>query len=470
MKILLINPKNVDSYPWYVPYQPLGLLYIASYAREKGFKDIKIIDCAANPPSKEELEKDILHSDIVGVGGFTPQFKHAIEISKICRQLNKLSVCGGVQVSAMPANALEMSEFDIAVKGEGEVTFCELLKNYSLGNLDFSAVDGLAYRQNGKVIESKNRVYIDDLNMLPFPARDLLPMERYKIGDEYFSSHYTIIQSTRGCPHECTFCNSPRMWSRKLRARSAESLVSEISELYHKYGFKCIHISDDGFTYRRQIVVDTCNLLIAKGLNIEWACVSRPELVDSDLLRLMKKSGCIRISIGVESADLGILNRAKKKYDLNKIEESVKLIKEAGILVHCYMMIGLPGENIRTYCKSVKFMRKLKPDRIGWAVVVPYPGTELYDKRMVEIVDNNYLEWAGYWNPVIKIGILSPFAVKILRLLADFLTSKKYQGRNVFISCFLFLTVYLPLSFFKSIFLKVKKLWDRKIFYGKMRK
>jgi radical SAM superfamily enzyme YgiQ (UPF0313 family) len=249
------------------------------------------------------------------------------------------------------------------------------------------------------------------------------------------------------------------MWERRVRPRSAKGIVSEISELYYKYGIRCFHISDDGFTYKRQVVIDTCKSIIESGMNIEWACVSRPELVYLEMLELMKKAGCIRISIGVESADLKILREAKKKYSLKKIEESVKLIKQVGILVHCYMMIGLPGENLRTYWKSIRFMRKLKPDRIGWAVVVPYPGTEIYDKRLVETVDNNYLDWGGYHRPVIKLGILSPLVLRILQMFANFLTDKKYLKRNIFVSIILALIFYLPLFAFKSFLSNVRNLF-----------
>lgn len=460
MKVLLINPKNVESYSTgYSDYPPLGLLYIAAYVRSRGIRDIEILDCVVNRVSQEELYKKISQCDVVGAGGFTSQFKHAIEISKICKKLNKLSVCGGVHVSTMPVKSLEVSNFDIAVKGEGEITFYELLKNYNSANKGFDDIDGLVYRSSGKIIENQPREYIENLEDLPLPARDLLSMEQYMLRDEFFSSFYTHIQSTRGCPFECTFCNSPKMWNRRVRARSAQHILSELLLLKRRYGFRCFQISDDGFTYRRDIVREACNLIIKEGLDIEWACISRPELLDRDLLRLMRKAGCIRISIGVESADLNILEKAKKRYSLPKIEEAVALIKEAGILVHCYMMIGLPGENIKTYFKSIQFMRKIKPDRVGWAVVVPYPGTELFDKRLVDIVNDDYLNWGGYLRPVIRVGKFSPLMLRVLQLLANFLTQKKYQKRNAFVAINFALFVYLPVYAAKSCKARIESLF-----------
>jgi len=459
MKILLIYPKNVDTYYRDEPYPPLGLLYLAAYARDMGYSDIKILDCVVDGISQDSLYNEIAMSDIIGVGGFTSQFKHAIEISRICKELNKPSVCGGVHVSSDPAGCLKASEFDIAVKGEGEVTFYELLKLYSnKDRCDLKGIDGLLYKSNGGVVENKNRAAIENLDSLSYPARDLLDMGKYKIRDEFYSSFFTIIQSTRGCPFECTFCNSPKMWHRKMRARSAQHLVSEMSELYHRYGFRCVHISDDGFTYRRDVVKETCSLIIEKGLDIEWACVSRPELVDAELLQLMRKSGCIRISIGVESADLKIIEQAKKRYSLKKIAESAELIKKSGILLHCYMMIGLPGETLRTYWKSIAFMRKIKPDRVGWAVVVPYPGTELFEKKMVDIVNRDYLNWGGYLNPVIKVGLMQPVFLRILQLLANFLTQKRYQKRSLFVSLTLAFSVYLPGYLSQSVSRRLRKL------------
>lgn len=458
MRILLINPKNIDLYSGHPPHPPLGLLYIASYIKEKGFNDIKVLDCVVNSPAT--LYKEISKADVIGVGAYTSQFKHAIEISKICKKQNRLSICGGVHVSAMPEASLKISDFDIAVKGEGELTFYELIKRYyNNGERDFNGIDGAIYKDGDKIITNRNRDYIKDINQLPFPARDFLSIEKYKIRDEFFSSFFTTIQSTRGCPFECTFCNSPRMWSRRVRFRSADNIVTEMSELYHKYDFRCFQIADDSFTYSRQIVAGTCNLIIKKRMNIEWSCVSRPELLDLQLLELMKKAGCIRISIGVESGDLRILERAKKRYSLKKIEEAVKLIKKAGLFVHCYMMIGLPGEDLKTYWKSIRFTRRLKPDRVGWAVAVPFPGTELYDKQLVEIVDKDYLNWGGYLRPVIKVGKLSPVILRILQIFANLLTQKRYQKRNIFISTAFALMFFLPVFFLNRLILRIRNLF-----------
>ena len=135
-----------------------------------------------------------------------------------------------------------------------------------------------------------------------------------------------------------------------------------------------------------------------------------------------------------------------------------ELIKKSGILLHCYMMIGLPGETLRTYWKSIAFMRKIKPDRVGWAVVVPYPGTELFEKKMVDIVNRDYLNWGGYLNPVIKVGLMQPVFLRILQLLANFLTQKRYQKRSLFVSLTLAFSVYLPGYLSQSVSRRLRKL------------
>lgn len=428
MKILLINPKNNSGYFDTDLYPPLGLLYVAAYAREKGYGSIKILDCANDKSISQELIiNEIKSADVVGVGGFSSQFAHAIEISRLCKEYDKFSICGGLHVSTMPALALEQSDFDVIVKGEGELSFVDIL-NFIDGKKSLSDVEGIAYRSNGsKITENKDRELMPDLNILPFPARDLLPMANYRAKDELQDTFHTSVQTTRGCPFECTFCNSPIMWRRKLRGRDPKKLFQEICQLRSNYGFKIVQLADDGFTFKRQDVVDFCEIMISEKPDVKWACVSRPECVDLELLKKMKQAGCIRISIGVESANPEILKRAKKNYQIPKIREAVNLAKEAGLMVHCYMMIGLPGENIRTFWQSVCFMRNLKPTRVGWAVVVPYPGTELFNKKLVKITEPDYLKWGGYLRPVIRVGILSPLILRLMQVFANFMTQEAHM-------------------------------------------
>lgn len=449
MKILLINPKNIEGYSDVDLYPPFGLLYVAAYAREKGYNNIKILDCANDTDiNLGRIVEEIKLADIVGVGGFCSQFAHAIEISKICKKYNKFSVCGGLHVSTMPEICLKQSYFDIIVKGEGEKTFVDVLKS-SDGKMNLHDIDGIVYRNGDRIEENRDRELIEDLDSLPFPARELLPMEKYRAKDELLATFHTSVQTTRGCPFGCTFCNSPLMWRRKLRTRSPRKIFDEICELSNKYGFKIIQFADDGFTFNRQNVINFCDIMISQKPDIEWACVSRPECVDLDLLKKMRQAGCIRISIGVESGNPGILKKARKKYQLPKIKETVKAAKEAGLIVHCYMMIGLPGENIKTYWESLKFMRDLKPTRVGWAIVVPYPGTELFNKKLVNIVEKDYLKWGGYMRPVIKVGLLSPLLLRFMQLFASFMT--EHSEAKTLPAVLHILLYHMPIFFFDRI-------------------
>lgn len=445
MRILLINPRNVEGYSDIDLYPPLGLLYISAYAREKGYNNIKILDCANDKNiSSNQLVEEIKSADIIGVGGFCSQFAHAIEVSRICKKYNKFAVCGGLHASTMPAVCLKQSSFDIIVKGEGELTFTEILMFYE-GKLNLLDIDGIAYRNGDKIEENRDRELIKNLDCLPFPARDLLRMEKYKAKDELLKTFHTSVETTRGCPFGCTFCNSPAMWRRKIRSRSARNIFDEICELHNKYGFQIIQFADDGFTFKRKNVIDFCNIMISHKPDIEWACVSRPECVDLDLLKKMRQAGCIRISIGVESGNIDILKKAKKNYQIPKIREAIKAAKEVGLIVHCYMMIGLPGENIKTYWESLRFMRELKPTRVGWAVVVPYPGTELFNKKIVKIVQEDYLKWGGYLRPVIKIGFLSPLFLRLMQIFADFMTQTDHMQVRVFSATFHILFYHMPI-------------------------
>ncbi len=392
MRILLINPKSkaLDA----LPIPPLGILYLAAYARESGFTDIKVIDDNRERLPPDVLENEISQADILGLTGTTSQFINALGLSLIAKRYGVLTVYGGVH-----ATFSESSITDITVKGEGELAFLDILRG------------------------SRERVYkypfISDLDSLPFPARDLIPIEKYGNRElQRFDGAYTHMMTGRGCNSKCIFCSSPAMW-KYPRLMSARRVFDEMLEVYNKYGFKNIHFQDDTFTLSKRRILELCDLIISsqkyQGIPFKFSCQTRPDMVDDSLLKKMKEAGCIQVEFGVESGEPRLLETAKKGYSKTQIKQAFASAHKAKIKTYGFFIVGLPGETIWTWLKSIWFGLKLRTNTV-WTVLMPYPGTAV--NGMVEVIDRNYNNWL-YKRPIIKVGCLNPSTLTIMRNIAD---------------------------------------------------
>lgn len=431
-KILGINPGSVNKDR--LPIPPLGILYVAAYARKHGFSQWRVIDNDVIEDNRpvEHFADQIAWSDIVALTGTTAQCKQAMEIAALAKSMGKLILYGGPHATPAWRETLKMSQVDIVIRGEGEVTFVELLQAIQEGRNLFE-VDGLAFRgPDGIPVKSKNRHRNFSLDEIPFPARDLVPTERY--GDRplvRFSTdeRYAHLMMTRGCTDKCEFCNTPNNWGGPAW-RSAENLFAEMMEVYETYDIKYFHFQDDVFTVNQQLVRELCYKLIEvrlrkqEQIRFEWSCLVRPDQVNRELLWLMKLAGCVQIEVGVESGSEELLSVARKRYTKSIIRQAFEDAKWAGIRTYAFFIVGLPGETLETWRQSVEFARELKPDGSVWTVLTPYPGTEIYNKIMrgeekrVEIVDPDWTDWR-YKNPVIRSGEFGPDDLMRLRNIAN---------------------------------------------------
>lgn len=405
MRVLLLNPKSkaLDA----LPIPPLGILYLASYIRENGFKDIRVIDDNRERLPVYELAEAILGSDVIGLTGTTSQFPNAVELSKIARKYNKLTVYGGSHATALPQESAKY--FDIVVRGEGEETFLDILRGK-----DLNEIQGICYGDS----YNPDRLFIHNLDDLPYPARDLVPIRDYPIRElKRFDGIYTHMMTGRGCSGKCIFCSSPMMW-RYPRLMSANRVFGEMMEVHEKYGIKNIHFQDDTFTLNKKRIEDLCNLIIDSKIGFRFSCQTRPDMVDYPLLQQMSEAGCVQIEFGVESGDPEILKTAKKDYSIPKIQSAFKSARQAGILTCGFFVAGLPGETFKSWLKSILLALRLKTDSSVWTVLMPYPGTEVYRRNMVKILDSDYKNWL-YKRPIIKVGILSPKILALMRNIAD---------------------------------------------------
>jgi len=342
---------------------------------------VKILDA---PPLKLTLEESVnlikrVRPDVIGITATTPTFHRSVAIAEeLKKESDAPIIIGGAHPTALPEKTLAYSFFDIAVIGEGEYTMLELIDCLESGK-SISTVKGVAYKEGGQVTKTPPREYIRNLDLLPFPARHLLPHLRYyhPTPSAYRSLPQGTIVTSRGCPYSCTFCDHS-VFGKKYRARSAKNVVDEFEEVVYRYGAKEVRFWDDTFNIDRKRVLDICREISDRNLGTEWCCLCRANLVDEQMLRKMAITGCWQIDYGIESGDEKLLERVNKGVTLTQIRDAIKKTKAAGIKARGFFMLGLPGETEQTIRQTIKFAKTLDLDVAVFHITIPFPGTDLY--------------------------------------------------------------------------------------------
>lgn len=375
MKILLINPPSAFK----TPILPLGLASLAAYLKEKGGnREIAVIDAWAENISGDELGKKVAETeaDIVGIYVVSPRYEKAKETIAICRRSlpGALIVAGGPHPSAVPQETLQdIPDLDVCIIGEGEATMQEITTGKAL-----SDINGIAYRKNENIVLNQPREFIKNLDELPYPARDIFPLKKYRTHPPYGrkNPYFTIITS-RGCPFQCAYC-SKDVFQQNYRAMSPQRIVDEIKMLVKNYGAKEIHFYDDDFTVDMARGEAICDEILRRNLKIIWSCNTRVDLVNEKLLKKMKQAGCWLISYGVESGDEQILKSINKGFSVSQVIAAFEITRQIGIKTLAYFMVGLPGETKETVQKTIALSKKIKPDFVSFGSLVVYPGSRLF--------------------------------------------------------------------------------------------
>lgn len=380
MEILLINPYQTSRKGniWTKiegEMPPLGLAYIASFLKSKGF-DSKIIDMNVEQgDAQTQVEKIPGNPDIIGITSMTSAVMNAYEIAKFLK--NKFPkakiVFGGVHATVLPEDVLSREFVDFVIRGEGEYPFYRLIAGD-----DIKTIPNLSYRQNNNYIHNPSSILIENLDTLPFPAYYKLPVKKYipTLGAYKRLPAISMI-ATRGCPGKCTFCFGSFL-GEKIRMHSPDYLIEEIKYLQKNYGIKEILFYDDTFTTFRHKVREFCLKIIKQQIDISWVCFSRVDTIDEETLILMKKAGCHQIMYGIESGSEEILKNINKKIDKQKAKNAVKITKKVGIECRTTYMLGNPGETEETILQTVKFAIELDPDIALFNITTPFPGTAMF--------------------------------------------------------------------------------------------
>jgi magnesium-protoporphyrin IX monomethyl ester (oxidative) cyclase len=460
--LLLEPPVIIREGEFHQCLPPLGLLYIASTLRGSGY-EVSLLDaCVEGWKNRATFEEGWdykglsggeirerlteLRPDIVGISWkFSRQeraFKIALEAVR--QALGGVPVIvGGAHPSSNPEDVLKRYDVDYIVLGEGEETIRALLASLDAGK-DFEKIDGIAYRNADRVEVRSKHNYIDSLDELPFPARDLAPMELYSEdnrantfeGDMREFPKTTIITS-RGCPEKCTFCAIKGVWGRKYRTRSAENVYREVDELVNKYGVREIHFLDDNLTLDKKRAERIFDLIIERGLKFTWRTPNgvSSKTLDPALISKMKESGCYRLSLGIESGNARILNEViKKSLDLDRVKQVGQWIKEAGLECEGFFILGMPGEDSGTIMDTIRFAMEMDLDSAAFFSAQPYPGTELFNM----CVDKGYMEDKGCeflmtFNPSIDTPWLSKDELRQWQRIANYLMLMKKRKAGAFI-------------------------------------
>ena len=409
MRILFIQPSDahVDGSlkggVWHAP--PLGIASLAAFVREKGHTP-KILDLAIDHRDPFKLCREF-SPDFIGFSVTTPLLLGAYSLAKSMKESfpNSKIIFGGPHPSTDIKGILEKDFVDFVVFGEGELTLAELLDAKSL-----HSIRGLAYKQAGRIVINPCRDAVKDLDALPIPAYDLLLIHKYPNHPLSIRTPSIPIITSRGCPFGCTYCNKS-VFGRTFRKMSYRKVVDLMQHLMHRYGIREFQIVDDTFTLDKERVKDICKEILKRRLNIKWMTPNgiRAGSVDTETLRLMKKAGCHYLYIGIESGSPRILQRIKKQITLDAVKQTVKLINKAGIHVGGFFMIGLPDETEEDIQKTIDFAKSLDLDSVKFGIMVPLPGTEVFEefKQKGFIKNFDYSSYFWHKEPVFETPLLS---------------------------------------------------------------
>jgi len=457
----IIETETYSEYSFAAPrLPPLSLAYLVSFI-DKSKHTIKVEDCIAKSISLEDLKKIIVDfkPDIVGVTATTISYEKARRVVSLAKSINKktITMMGGAHVSAIGKMVIEENvDLDVAIFGEGEITFKELTDRLEKKE-KISDVEGTIVRTDGKIRINKPRGLIQDLDIVPIPDRDLF-------GDLKVYSHTPLrgtgfiasVMTSRGCPFNCHYCDQS-VFTRKWRANSADYVIKELKLLKEKYGVDAISFEDDNFALSKERTIEICKKMIDQNLNLKWSCSARVDRMDDELLLWMRKAGCRSIYIGIESGNQEMLDFINKNITLGQISKAVRMIKKHGIEVYGSFIIGLPKETKKMINQTINFALKLPLDGVSFNLFTPYPNTSL--TMVCEDYGTSVKGWENYSDHSGKVAYIPNGMTK------EYLLEKQKEAYRKFYVRPVYVLTHLHYVFSKG-FIK-KSLEAVKTFYSK---
>jgi len=387
MKILLIKPcwpypYSKNEYTYNRIWMPLELANCAAILEKNGFKP-KILDCHALRILPFKLKKLIEGYDKIFVTSssrdrwqcpnidISPFIENVQEIRKTTDQVYVMGYHGTTE----PLEILNATDAKAVIRGEPE----EIVLNLCQTN-DLAKVDGISYKINERIIHTPNRAPID-LSNLPVPAFHLFDFKNYSY--EILGKNFSLFEINRGCEYKCTFCNQT-MYGNKVRTKSADQVIGELTMAIENFNVRTGCFMDLHFLTNPKVVREVCQFLIKKKYKFTWACSTRADSIDNDIVLLMKEAGCRLVKMGVETAQQSLLDDVNKSLNLNVVEEAFELCRKSGMKTLAFFLFGLPGETKKDRELNLKFSRRLNPDFVSFHKMIPYKGTPIAKKNNVQ--------------------------------------------------------------------------------------
>ena len=400
--------NTIAHYPFYIGYSSSLL------KREVGV-DVLPFDACGLKLNKDEFVREIIdqNPDLLLVEIPTISFDLTMPLLKRVKdKINCKLAISGFHVTALWERAMEKYPFiDFSLLGEYEITLKELVASMENGG-NFSKINGLVFRKEGELEKTKKRELIKNLDDLPFPDRDSLPVEncygQKKVSPDNLSFP---IWTSRGCPFGCSFCVERQVLygCSIYRKRSPEKIVDEMEECFDKYGADQIDFDDMSMTVDKKHVEDICKEIIKRGRDMPWASMGDMN-VDYETMKLMKEAGCGKICFGLETVDPDSLKNAGKEWvNVEKAEKFVKNCRDLEIISHATYTIGLPGDTEEKINATINFSKKLNTDTAQWSIATPYPGTPFFEraKKKGWLVTYDWSQYDGNRRSVLSYPQLS---------------------------------------------------------------
>lgn len=381
MNVLLIQTPHYYGGKSRTPdFFPLGLGYIARAVLDGGY-NVDILDIYAYQYKKEKVIEQLknIKFDIVGISAMSTQYNYVKWLADQIKHIspNKKIILGGALATFTPQTVLENTNVDICVISEGEKVIVELLHNIDHPE----KVDGIWYKKNNQIFNTKSRTYIKNLDSISFSAYDLFPMDLYLKNSFILNTRGEAVKIKtanvicgRGCPFNCHFCSKV---FQGLRLRSIDNIIEEIKYFKKEYNIEGVFFNDELVVVNKKRIYELCDKI--RPLNLKWNCQGRVDTVDYELLKYMKKSGCTAVGYGIESGSQNILENMNKKTRVEQAEKAIKNTKKAGLFPIVQVMFGYPGETKETIQETINFFKQADNPGDELSPVTPLPGTQLWE-------------------------------------------------------------------------------------------
>ncbi|MEO0649272.1 MAG: radical SAM protein [Planctomycetota bacterium] len=381
--------QTYHPYTQFTHVHPLGIMMIASAARERGHGDVHILDMKVEDWTPERCVEEIerIRPKVVGLSAMTYEAGCMHEVAKLVKQRlpECVVVCGGPHPSVAADDVMQDEAVDIVVRGEGEWTFAEVLDGVEEGRVEWSGCEGIHWRNAaGEVVVEPDRSPPADLDAMPFPAWDLVPHEKYhkvpRGGVIYAHKEFATMFSSRACPWRCTYCHNS--YGKTFRERSAENVLAEMRLLVEEYGVREFVFMDDIFNFRPERAKTIARGIIDAGWKIKLTFPNgfRGDILDEELVVLLKQAGMYRCMIAVESAVPRIQKVMKKNLKIDKVRKIVEFTAKQGVMTHGAFMLGFPTETEEEMRETIEWAASSSFHTAAFFRVIPFKGTELFNQ------------------------------------------------------------------------------------------